>query len=373
MKVLICPDKFKGSLTAAEVCEAVEKGIRRVLPSSDVRHAPLADGGEGTCALLTELNQGQQIDVTVNGPLFSPVSARYGISQDGRMAFIEMAQASGLMLLEPSQRNPLLTTSYGTGELISDAIRRKVRTIIIGLGGSSTNDAGIGMASALGYTFYDAMGDPLKPTGENLIHIRHISSASVDPGLRSLKVIALCDVTNPLYGPEGAAFVYAPQKGASKADVELLDVGLRNFRRMVHKHLGISVDFAGAGAAGGLGAGARAFLHASVESGVKFIIEARGLRDDISKADLIITGEGKIDGQTFSGKVVGEVLELARKEHKPVVVLCGSSNVDSSLAQSRGIEALLTLVDKNTSQQSAMEGAATHISEKIADYLRRGV
>ena len=373
VNILICPDKFKGSLTAAEVCNAVAAGIGHVLPDCEVQSVPLADGGEGTCALLTELHKGTRVNVTVSGPLFSPVSATYGISKDGKIAFIEMAEASGLMLLEPAQRDPLATTTLGTGELILDAIRRNVRTIILGLGGSATNDAGMGMASALGYKFLDAAGDSLRPTGENLIHIRHISTAQVDPGLRGVKVIALCDVTNPLYGPDGAAWIYAPQKGAGKAEVELLDAGLRNFRRMVHKHLGISVDFPGSGAAGGLGAGARAFLSATVQSGVKFIIETLRLHDEIRKADLVITGEGKVDSQTFSGKVVGEVLALARKELKPVVVVCGKSDVEANEAQQQGIEALLQLMDKNTSEQSAIDQASSHIREKVAGYFRARV
>lgn len=373
VNILICPDKFKGTLSAAAVCDAIAAGIRAAVPTSDLRSVPLADGGEGTCALLTELHRGERIKVTVTGPLFTPVSAGYGISRDGKIAFIEMAEASGLMLLEPSQRNPLVTTTYGTGELIADAIQRSVRTIVLGLGGSATNDAGIGMAAALGYSFQDALGEPLKPTGENLIHIRRISRATVNPGLRSVNVIALCDVTNPLYGAQGAAYVFAPQKGAGRAEVELLDAGLRNFRRMVHKHLALSVDFPGAGAAGGLGAGARAFLAATIQSGVRFIIETLALHEEIRKADLIITGEGQVDTQSFSGKVVGEVLHLARAERKPVVVVCGRSNIDPREARIRGIEAVVPLMDGNTSQRAAMEQASVHISERVAAYLRERV
>ena len=367
MKILICPDKFKASLTAKEVCDAVGAGLARLQTRFVIQSVPLADGGEGTCELLTNWHGGNQIALQVSGPLFAPVTARYGISSDGETAFIEMAEASGLSLLRQEERNPLVTTSLGTGELIADALNRGARNIVLGIGGSATNDAGIGMASALGFGFYGAGGELLKPTGENLIHIRHIAIDHRRPELAAARITALCDVTNPLYGPDGAAYVYAPQKGADKVAVELLDAGLRNFRRVAHKYLRTSVDFAGAGAAGGLGAGARVFLNATIRKGVDHIIESTGLDEKICMADVVITGEGRLDWQTFSGKVVSEVLKLAEKRGKPVIAVCGSCELTEEETLARGIARVISLVDDDTSSESAIQNAASHIARKVAE------
>ena len=370
MRVIVCPDKFKGSLPASEVCRAIAEGVLRVYPSAEVHSYPMADGGEGTCALLTEWHQGTHLAVTVHGPLFKPLTARYGISRDGHTAFIEMAEASGLTLLSPEERNPLLTSTYGTGELIAHAVKQNVRSIILGLGGSATNDAGIGMASALGYIFCDVSGQPLKPIGENLIHIHHIRRDSVNPELKNVEFTALCDVTNPLYGPEGAAFVYGPQKGAGRSALELLDGGLRNFRRVVHKYLKTSVDFPGAGAAGGLGAGAKVFLSANIQRGVLYVMQSWRLAEKIRKADLVITGEGKIDQQTFSGKVVSEVALLAKQEGKPVIAVCGKCEIAAQEVRSTGLCGVIRLVDADTTEESAMKEASSHITQKVAAQLR---
>lgn len=367
MKILICPDKFKGSLTAREVCDAVGAGLARLSTRFVVESVPLADGGEGTCELLTSWHGGHQVALQVTGPLFTPVTARYGVSSDGATAFIEMAEASGLSIIPAEERNPLITTSFGTGELIADALNRGARNIVLGVGGSATNDAGIGMASALGFEFYDAGGELLKPSGENLIHIRHIGMDHRHPELARARITALCDVTNPLYGPDGAAYVYGPQKGADKVAVELLDAGLRNFRRVAHKHLGTSVDFPGAGAAGGLGAGARVFLNATIQKGVDHIIQSTGLDERICMADVVITGEGRLDSQTFSGKVVSEVLKLAEKRGKPVIAICGSCDLSEDETLAKGIARVISLVDNDTSSESAIQNAATYIARKVAE------
>lgn len=367
VNILVCPDKFKGSLSAKEVCGAVRDGLSSTHPDAIIETIPLADGGEGTCDLLTEWYGGRHIELVVNGPLFSPVKAHYGLSEDGTTAFIEMAVASGLTLLDASARDPLLTTTFGTGEMIADALSRKVSKIILGIGGSATNDAGIGMAAALGFKFLDAGGEELKPTGENLIHIRFIDSSSAHPRLKDVQVVTLCDVTNPLYGPEGAAYIYGPQKGASKAAIALLDAGLRNFRRVVHKYLKIYVDFPGAGAAGGLGAGAKVFLNASLIKGVVHFIQSTGLDEKISRADLIITGEGKIDQQTFSGKVVSEVIGLSQAAGKPVVVICGKCELPENELARHGIKKVISLVNENTSTESAIRDAAVHITRKVRE------
>lgn len=365
MKVVVCPDKFKGSLDAPSVCEAVARALSQLSVDAVVERVPLADGGEGTCDLLTSWFEGSKIALTVHDPLFRPTTAIYGISAAGDQAFIEMAAASGLMLLTKQERNPLFTTSLGTGEMIRDALTRKVKNIVLGIGGSATNDAGIGMATALGYKFCDAAGDPLKPVGENLIHIRYIDTSEVISLPSDVKVVALCDVTNPLCGPEGAAAVYGPQKGADARAVALLDAGLRNFRRVVHKFLKTTVDFPGAGAAGGLGAGARVFLKAAMRSGVEYMIQTTGLAHKIASADLVITGEGKLDRQTLSGKVVSHVARLAREACKPVVVICGKNDLTEAEIAAMGIRKVVALADENTSPEFAMEHAAALVTEKL--------
>jgi glycerate kinase len=349
-----------------EVCLAVADGLAQIDTSFVIQSVPLADGGEGTCDLLTEWHKGTKVQCTVHGPLFSRIDAHYGISQKGDCAFIEMAMASGLSLLQPCERNPLFTTTLGTGELIADALNRNVKRIIIGLGGSATNDAGMGMATALGYQFFDKQGELLKPIGENLIHLHHIQQQGLHPRLRRVEFIALCDVTNPLYGPGGAAFIYGPQKGASVQDVQLLDAGLRNFRRVVHKSLKTPVDFPGAGAAGGLGAGAKVFLHAAMQKGIEHMIKSTDLEYKIKQADVIITGEGKIDYQTFSGKVVSEVTRLALKANKRVIALCGTAEVTATELNRRGIEKVISLVDAHTTPESAIQNALALISSRIA-------
>jgi glycerate 2-kinase len=365
VKILICPDKFKGSLAAKEVCVAVARALHEVNPEAILQSVPLADGGEGTCDLLTDWYGGSKIELEVAGPLFTPVRASYGLSRDGDTAFIEMAVSSGLMLIKPEDRNPLYTTSLGTGELIADAMKRSVKKIVLGIGGSATNDAGMGMATALGYKFCDAEGMSLRPTGENLIHIRYIDSSAVNPLLKSTAVTALCDVPNPFYGPDGAAADYGPQKGASPQDVQFLAAGLRNFRRVVHKNLKLSVDFPGAGAAGGLGAGAKVFLNAQMVKGIRHIIDSTGLVKRICDADLVITGEGKIDQQTFSGKVISEVLRIAETYNKPVIAICGKSAMPEAVLKDHGIKKLISLVDDTTSEESAIRHAAELITKKI--------
>lgn len=364
--ILIAPDKFKGSLSAKEVCAAIAVGLREVRPDVVIESVPMADGGEGTCDLLTEWSNGHPVETQVHGPLFSITTARYGLSNDGDTAYIEMAAASGLTLLADDQRNPLLTTTLGTGELIADAVSRNVREIVLGLGGSATVDAGIGMASAVGYTFCDSDGVALKPIGENLIHIRSIHATSVPPALKKVRVIALCDVTNTLFGPQGAAYVYGPQKGGDPPALDVLDAGLRNFNRMAKKHLQVSADFPGAGAAGGLGAGAKVFLNATIEKGVHFIIRTTQLEEKIEKADLVITGEGKIDDQTFSGKVVSEVVRLSVNAGKPVVAICGKCDLPEAEIKKQGVTKLISLVDESTSPESAMKDAEALIARKMA-------
>jgi glycerate kinase len=369
VNILVAPDKFKGSLSATEVCQAVKEGLSQ----SGIRHTltevPLADGGEGTFDLLLHYFNGTRHSATVSGPLFHPVQAEYGISEDATTAWIEMASASGLQLIDGDKRNPLYTTTYGTGELISKAIDHGVKTIVLGIGGSATNDAGIGMASALGYAFLDRNHHVLKPIGKSLLQLKTISDKNVLPAVRKIEFIVLCDVTNPLHGSQGAAYVYGPQKGATSETIPLLDTGLKNFETVAKEVFKTDADFPGAGAAGGLGAGTRLFLNAHLHNGIDYIMKATALEKKIQHSDLVITGEGKLDTQSLSGKVVMEVSRLAFSSQKPVVVICGKNELTDADTSRRGIRHVLSLMDKDTPEKQAMIHAFDLIKNRVARYF----
>lgn len=369
MKVLIAPDKFKGSLTAKEVCAAIEQGLLKIDPTLSIKSIPLADGGEGTCEILTENSNGSIISSEVSDPLFRTINASYGISGDGSAAFIEMASASGLQLLKKEEQNPLKTSTYGTGELIADAIKRNVKKIVLAIGGSATNDAGIGMAAALGIKFINKKGEVLDPIGENLIHIRAINFNNSLLAKHSIEVIVLCDVTNELYGPNGAAYVYAPQKGANEKDVQFLDDGLRNFASVVEQTVAKEINFPGAGAAGGLGTGAKVFLNASFSSGVEYLLNALSLEEEIKHANLIITGEGKMDQQTLSGKVVMGVAQLAVNFKKPVIALVGKNELSDEEIASIGLRQVISLVDEKTPSAEAMSNASGLLTSRVSQII----
>ena len=364
MNILIAPDKFKGSLTAIEVCDAIRSGLLQTHPSFNTISIPMADGGEGTCELLTQYFNGDSISIEVTGPTFEKIKADYGISKDGSTAFIEMAKASGLQLLKQENRNPLFTTTLGTGELIKDALDRGVKKILMGIGGSGTNDAGIGMAQALGFDFLDSNNNSLKPTGENLIQLHSIGTDHIHPRIKEVEFTALCDVDNPLFGTKGAAYVYAPQKGANEQAVKLLDDGLRNFEDVVQKTFKISANFPGAGAGGGLPGGAKAFLNITVHRGMDYIIKATGLEEKIKQADLIITGEGKMDEQTLAGKVVMEIGMMGLKYNKRVIAITGKCELPTQDVQKIGIASVISLVDQDVSEKEAMTSAYRLITEK---------
>jgi glycerate kinase len=357
MRVLIAPDKFKGSLTAPEVCLAIELGLKRINPSITITSMPMADGGEGTYELLTTHSKGSIVTCRVSDPLFRKIDASYGISGDGSTAFIEMASASGLQLLKPEDRNPLNTTTYGTGELVADAIKRGVKKIVLAIGGSATNDAGIGMAAALGMNFFDKHGKTLEPIGENLIHLHSIVDDNFLPNQKSIEVIVLCDVDNELFGAQGAAYVYGPQKGADDHAIQLLDSGLRNFARVVEGQMNFNPDFPGAGAAGGLGAGAKVFLKATFTRGVEYMLDVMKLEDEM-------------DAQTLSGKVVMGVTQLVNKHLKPVVALAGMNELSGKEIQRLGLQKVITLVNENTTPIAAMANASELISNRVYEQLK---
>jgi glycerate kinase len=314
--VLIAPDKFKGSLTASQVCEAIEKGIKRRRPKTIFTKMPLADGGEGTLEVIQQLHGGAWVTVDTFDPLMRPIQAEYLYLADQKTAYIEMARASGLALLSPKERNPSKTTTFGTGVLIADALKRGSSQIILTIGGSATNDAGIGMAAALGWKFLDVKGLELSPIGENMIHIASIISVDLAPSAFSV----VTDVENPLGGPSGAAYVFAAQKGASATVIKQLDKGLNN----VGAFFGSIASEAGAGAAGGLGAGARFFLNANIVSGSSWVMDKVHFNRALLKADFIITGEGKIDSSTWGGKVVSEVVKRCDKVFKQSILVSGA-------------------------------------------------
>ncbi len=328
MKFVVAPDKFKGSLTGVEFCQAAEIGLRKVFPDADIINCPMADGGDGTLEAVKYLLKAKEKKVSVHNPIFKNIAATYLLSKDEKSAFIEMSEASGLKLLKKSEYNCIDSSSIGTGELIKNALDRNIREIILGIGGSATTDGGIGIASALGYEFFGDNDTLLHPTGRNLIKIRKIDAFKVDKRLSQTRIKVACDVSNPFHGSNGAAYIYAPQKGASDEEVKLLDAGLKNLAEVINTQIGVDVQkIPGAGAAGGVGGGAVAFLNATLLSGIDLIKEIANFDEVVKDADWIITGEGKLDAQTLSGKTIFGILESAKRQNIPVAAFCGAVNI----------------------------------------------
>ena len=334
MKIVIASDSFKGSLASIEVAQSIEMGIFDVFPSCDVVKVAVADGGEGTMDALSQSLGGRFIRIPVQDPIGRTIFASYVILEDGNTAVLDMSSASGLTLLTPSERNPMLTSTYGTGQLIDDAIGRGCRRFLVGIGGSATNDAGMGMLTALGYRFLDAEGNELPGAGASLSKVCGIDCSGVSQAVRDSEFIVACDVDSPLYGPDGAAYVFAPQKGADPDMVKALDDGLRQYADAVASgEASIMKDAAsmpGAGAAGGLGYAFVAFFGARLQRGVDMVLDAVGFDSIIEGADLVITGEGRIDAQTLTGKTPYGVLQRASRQNIPVIALAGSVALDDS-------------------------------------------
>lgn len=353
MKILIAPDKFKSSLTSEEACRAIRDGIKSTFPGSQLYTFPLADGGEGTSDILLFHMKGKKVNVNVHDPLFRIISAEYGLSSDGLTAFIDMSKASGLHLLNAQEKNVMRTTTLGTGELIRDAIDKGVKNIILGIGGSATNDAAIGAASALGFEFFSEENKSLLPVGEELVQMRKITTTNVHPCLREVTFTAICDVDNPLTGEKGAAHVYAPQKGATPEQVTMLDKGLKNFAGVVYECLHKEIEhIPGSGAGGGFGGGAIAFFNARLKRGVEVVIELTGFEKQLAEADVIITGEGKIDAQTLHGKLVEGISNLARKYKKKLIVIAGKNELSEHALANTGIDKIFALSDYVSEEQS---------------------
>lgn len=355
MKIVIAPDKFKGSLTGFEFCEAVAAGLRMVLSQAEIVKMPLADGGDGTIKVVQHYIKGEKISLTVDDPLFRPITASYLYSKERDIAYIEMAEASGLKLLLPEDRNCMLTSSTGTGMCIKDALERGAKEIILGIGGSATNDGGMGMASILGFRFLDKDNKVLKPVGKNLVHIDRIDDRGVHPLLANVHFKVACDVTNLFYGKEGAAFIYAAQKGATENDIVHLDEGLRILASVVERSYGIDLQqYPGAGAAGGIGGGAIAFFNGRLASGIEMIKGLAHFDEKIKGADWIITGEGQLDGQTLSGKTIDGVVKSAQKQGIPVAAFCGSMEIDAQLQKQLGIRYATSILKTIGTLEEAM-------------------
>ena len=366
--VIVAPDSFKGSLSAIEAAEAMEKGIVQVMPDASVEHLPLSDGGEGLVRNVVQAAGGTLRSIEVTGPDFEPVVATYGFL-DERTAVMEMAEASGLTLSD--WRDPLKTTTYGTGEMIRDALKQGARKIILGIGGSATNDGGIGMAAALGVRFLDENGRGVSLSGSGLLPLSSIDNSFLDPRLEETEILVACDVTNPLYGENGAAYVYAPQKGADPETVQILDRGLRNYHRVLKASLGLDcAKESGAGAAGGLGAGLMAFAGARLKPGIDLCFELLDFKTKIQDADLILTGEGSIDSQTLQGKVLSGVARLAKESKVPAIGLCGRYSGELEALHEAGIAALFCINHEWTDLEEAVRSAAANLRRTTSQVMR---
>lgn len=373
MKILICPDSFKESLSAIEVCDCIERGLKKANSKFKIEKIPLADGGEGTVKALVLATEGRSLKCRVKDPLGRKIWAKYGILSDGKTAIIEMAAASGLALVPLKKRNPLLTTTYGTGEIIANALNRGCRRIIIGIGGSATVDGGCGMAQALGAKLLDGKGRKIGFGGGEIEKVEKIDLKFMDKRIPGTEFIIASDVRNPLLGPRGAARVYGPQKGATPKIVEKLERGLSHLAKVIRKELSISVEnLPGVGAAGGLGAGLYAFLGAKMESGVELVMRIARLEKRIRKADLVITGEGRLDRQTLYGKTVMGVIKMAKKYKVPVVCIAGSIMPEAKDLYRLGVKGMFSITTTPMSLQQAMEKSRSlliNASENLGQLL----
>ena len=376
MKIVIAPDSYKESLSALEVASAIEAGFREIFPEADYVKIPVADGGEGTVEAMVAATQGNIVRLTATGPLGKPVDAFYGLSGDERTAFIEMAAASGLELVPAAQRDPLITTSFGTGELIKDALDRGVDHVIIGIGGSATNDGGSGMMQALGAHLLDDQGQQIAYGGGALPQLARIDIAQLDPRIKQCRFEVACDVSNPLTGEKGASAIFGPQKGATPALVQQLDQALEHYAQIIHRDLDIDVlHIDGGGAAGGMGAALHAFCQAELRSGIEIVTEALGLAEQVKDADLVITGEGRIDSQSINGKVPVGVAKVAKQYHKPVIGIAGSLTADVGVVHQHGLDAVFSVLFSICSLEEALANAAQNVrltARNVAATIKAG-
>ena len=371
MKIVVAPDSFKGSVSALEAANAMEQGLRRIFPDAVIEKIPMADGGEGTVQSLVDATGGHIQTHRVVAPLENEVEAQFGILAGGGTAVIEMASASGLTLVPADKRNPLRTTTYGTGQLIHAALEGGCRRLIIGIGGSATNDGGAGMAEALGVRLLDANGNQIPRGGAGLGQLASIDITGLHPAIAETETVVACDVNNPLTGPDGASHVYGPQKGATSEMIETLDGHLAHFDSVLTRTLGKSFnDVLGAGAAGGLGAGLMAFLNAELQLGVDIMIDAVNLEERVKGASVVFTGEGQLDFQTAFGKTPVGVARVAKAHNIPVIAIAGGIAEGAEAVYDAGIDAMLGIVQEPMSLEDAVEDATRLIANTAEQAAR---
>ena len=369
--IVLAPDSFKESMTAKEVCEAMERGIRKANSQIRCIHVPMADGGEGTMQSLVDATGGRIYSKEVVGPLGNNVVAEYGILGNGEIGVIEMASASGIHLVDSEKRNPLITTTFGTGQLIKACLDKGVKKLLIGIGGSATNDGGAGFIQALGGRLLDENGDDLSYGGGALAKLHTIDLSNLDERLKYVSVEVACDVNNPLCGKEGASYVFGPQKGATREMIEILDQNLSHYAEVIKEQLGKDViSKAGAGAAGGLGAGLMAFLDVKLKSGIEMVIEYANLEEKVRDADMVWTGEGSIDFQTQYGKTPLGVAMIAQKYNKPVIALAGRVGNDIDVLYDKGIDAIFGIMRGVTSIEEALVKGPENVEKTSENIIR---
>lgn len=375
MKIILAIDSFKGSLTSAEAGQAAREAILQLHPEWETDTIPIADGGEGMLCVMLNATQGIRQTVWAHNPCMELTPAEYGISSDGTTAFIEMANISGLPLITEEQRNPMKTTTFGTGELIRDALEKGCTRFIIGIGGSATNDAGTGMLQALGFRFLDTDGKALGQGGEILEKIASIDTSEVCPLLKNAHFIVACDVQNPFYGPEGAAYIYARQKGADDTMIAQLDKGMRLFADVIHRETGKDIAHVpGSGAAGGMGGGMMAFLNAELKSGADLLLEISRFKERITGANLIVTGEGRIDRQSLMGKIPGKILQIGKEYDIPVIALAGCVE-DEVMLREAGFAGVYATKPASMTLKEAMkrEVAMECVCQTVTSLFRHGL
>jgi glycerate 2-kinase len=371
MKFVLAPDSFKESMTAKKAALAMEEGIRRVFPNADCVIIPMADGGEGTVQSLVDGTNGAIFKVDAVGPLGEKVVAEYGLLGNGQTAVIEMASASGLELIKKENRNPLITTTFGTGELIKHALDQGVKKILIGIGGSATNDGGVGMLQALGVSFKDKDGHELPFGGGFLGGLHSIDTSGLDKRLYSTKIEVACDVSNPLIGKNGASYIFGPQKGATPEIVEVLEQNLAHFAQIIKTQLGINIaTVQGTGAAGGLGAGLMAFLNADLKKGINLVIEHTDLEEKTKGADFVFTGEGSIDGQTIYGKTPFGVATTAKKLNIPVIAFAGKVGKGVNILYEHGFTAIVGILKEVSSLEDALANGNDNLTDAVENVCR---
>ena len=369
---VLAPDSFKESMTAEQACAAMQRGIEKALPNAQFMHVPMADGGEGTVDALVSARHGRKVDIEVSNPLiYSKVETYFGLIENDQTAVLEMALANGIHLIKPSQRNPLLTSTLGTGEMIKAALDLGVSKIIIGLGGSVTNDAGAGMAQALGAKFFDENDQVVQVGGGQLSQIKSIDFSQLDSRLKSTEIIIASDVNNPLCGKNGASHIFAPQKGATSEMVEVLDQNLKYFADLIAQHIGQDFqNIAGAGAAGGLGFGLMTFAGAKIRSGVEIVIEETGLAEKIAQSDYVFTGEGGIDFQTKFGKTPFGVAQVAMRFNKPVIAFAGYVGEGIEELYDEGFTAIFGIVDGACDLPTALKNGEKNLERTCENIAR---